>query len=110
MLERGALLFKFVQPAGGSSEKEHLLWFEQMQELGFLVTVHGCILPYENFSGSSKGRPKGHKISAFFFKGNATAAETQRLVVSTHSACQIAIDNNYYRDFNCCLYPGSDAI
>ena len=71
MLEKGALLFKFVQPDAGSRKKEHILWFEQMQELGFLVTTRGCILPYENFSGSSKGRPKGHKISALFFKGEA---------------------------------------
>lgn len=71
MLEKGALLFKFEQPEAGSKQKEHVLWFEQMQELGFLVTTTGCILPYENFTSSSKGRPKGHKLSALFFKGLA---------------------------------------
>jgi len=69
MLEEGALLFKFDQPAGGSKKNEHVTWFEQMEELGFLATTTGCLLPYANYSGGSKGRPKGHKVSALFFKG-----------------------------------------
>lgn len=71
MLEKGALLFSFEQPSAGSKRKEHVHWFEQMQELGFLVTTSGCIIPYENFTNSSKGRPKGRKLSALFFKGEA---------------------------------------
>lgn len=73
MLERGALLFKFTKPAGVLHKPEHVRWFEQMQELGFLVTTSGCIIPYDNFSSSSKGRPKGHKISAYFFLGEPPA-------------------------------------
>lgn len=69
MLEQGALLFKFDQPSEGSSQQEHITWFNQMQELGFRVTTTGCFLPYENFKGSSKARPKGHKVATFFFKG-----------------------------------------
>jgi len=69
MLERGALLFRFTKPAGVLHKPEHVRWFEQMQELGFLVTTTGCIIPYENFSNSSKSRPKGHKVSAYYFLG-----------------------------------------
>lgn len=70
MLERGALLFRFTKPAGVlHKQPEHVRWFEQMQELGFLVTTTGCIIPYENFSNSSKSRPKGHKVSAYYFLG-----------------------------------------
>lgn len=72
MLEKGALLFKFVtsnQPTNDDGDfQQHVVWFKQMQELGFLVSATtGCFLPYENFSTSSKGRPKGHKIAARFF-------------------------------------------
>lgn len=69
MLERGALLFRFEKPTGVTHKQEHIAWFEQMQEVGLLVTTNGCILPYENFRNSSKGRPKGHKISAYYFLG-----------------------------------------
>lgn len=69
MLDRGALLFRFEKPSNVNHKREHIVWFEQMQEAGFIVTTLGCILPYENFRGSSKGRPKGHKISAYFFLG-----------------------------------------
>ena len=67
MLEKGALLFKFEQPTGRSAD--HVNWFRQMEALGFLVTTSGCIFPYDNFSSSSKGRPKGHKLSAHIFLG-----------------------------------------
>lgn len=70
MLEKGALLLEFKRPPGLASCKQEQTWFKQMQELGFLVTTSGCMFPYENFSGASKGRPKGHKISALFFKGS----------------------------------------
>lgn len=70
MLEKGALLFKFERPVNVETQQEHVTWFNQMQELGFLVTTTGCVFPYDNFSSSSKGRPKGHKVSVFFFKGN----------------------------------------
>lgn len=69
MLQRGALLFGF-KPKDVSTSKQEQTWFNQMQELGFLVTTTGCIFPYENFSSASKGRPKGHKVSALFFKGS----------------------------------------
>lgn len=70
MLKKGALLFRFKSPKGiHHPEKEHISWFKKMEALGFLVTITGCMLPYENFSGGSKGRPRGHKISALFFKG-----------------------------------------
>lgn len=73
MLDKGALLFRFEQPSTvttAATPKEHTLWFEQMQELGFLMDAEsGCMYPYENFSSSSKGRPKGHKVAAYFFKG-----------------------------------------
>jgi hypothetical protein len=71
MLEKGALLFCFERPKGiTSSNPEDVTWFNQMEAAGFLVTKSGCIFPYENYSGASKGRPKGHKISALFFKGS----------------------------------------
>jgi hypothetical protein len=54
MLERGALLFMFTKPAGVLHKPEHVRWFEQMQALGFLITTSGCMIPYDNFSGSSK--------------------------------------------------------
>jgi hypothetical protein len=73
MLERGALLFMFTKPAGVLHKPEHVRWFEQMQALGFLITTSGCMIPYDNFSGSSKSRPKGHKISAYYFFGEPPA-------------------------------------
>jgi len=77
MLERGALLFKFIKPVGVLHKPEHIRWFEQMQELGFLITTSGCIIPYDNFSSSSKSRPKGHKISAYFFFGESQPFDDQ---------------------------------
>lgn len=74
MLEKGALLFRFTEPSVPHKE-EHTKWFRQMEELGFLVTTSGCIFPYENFTGSSKSRPKGHKISANFFIGEPPTFE-----------------------------------
>lgn len=76
MLDRGALLLRFEKPAGVVHKREHVAWFEQMEQAGFLVTRSGCILPYDNFSGSSKGRPKGHKISAYFFLGEPPRCQT----------------------------------
>lgn len=89
MLERGALLFKFTKPAGVLHKPEHIRWFEQMQQLGFLVTTtSGCMLPYENFHSSSKSRPKGHKISAYFFLGEPpTFGEHQH---GWPTSCQIS--------------------
>lgn len=69
MLQKGALFFKFEQPPTGSSKEDHVKFFRQMEELGFLVTNTGCMFPHVNFTSSSKGRPKGHRISALFFKG-----------------------------------------
>lgn len=71
MIEKGALLLSFTRPEGvSSSNKEDVIWFRKMEELGFLVTTSGCMFPYENYSSGSKGRPRGAKLSALFFKGN----------------------------------------
>jgi len=75
MLEKGALLFKFIRPDNVELKDKHIEWFNNMQEVGFLVTTSGCILPYENFRTSSKKRPKGHKISAYYFFGTPPVYE-----------------------------------
>jgi len=76
MLERGAMFFDFQTSV--TPTKEYKEWFEAMQKLGFLVSTTGCIFPYENYSTGSKGRPKGHKISAGFFLGPAPTFDEHR--------------------------------
>lgn len=76
MLDRGALLFRFEKPNDVVHKSEHIAWFQQMEQMGFVVTRSGCILPYDNFSDSSKGRPKGHKISAYFFLGEPPCCQS----------------------------------
>lgn len=78
MLDQGALLFRFEKPHDVVHKREHIVWWEQMEQLGFRVTRSGCILPYDNFCGSSKGRPKGHKISAYFFLGEPPRCQQQQ--------------------------------
>ena len=39
MLDRGALLFRFEKPSNVNHKREHIVWFEQMQEAGFIVTT-----------------------------------------------------------------------
>lgn len=71
MLDKGALLLFFTRPDGvSSSGKEDVSWFRRMEEIGFLVTTSGCMFPSENYSGGSKGRPGGAKVSSLFFKGD----------------------------------------
>ena len=76
MLDQGALLFRFEKPRDVVHKCEHVAWWEQMEQLGFRVTRSGCILPCDNFCGSSKGRPKGHKISAYFFLGEPPCCQS----------------------------------
>lgn len=70
MFLKNAFLLKFHQPVCGSTKREHIKWFEQIQQTGLLVTTNGCMLPHKKFSRwGSSGKPPANRVAAFFFHG-----------------------------------------
>jgi len=77
MLSKGAHFLRFERPASVPLVKEAIDKWQTMQEKGFLITSDsGCILPYEYYRASEKGRGhpfKGHQRACWFFYGRLPA-------------------------------------
>jgi hypothetical protein len=75
MLLKNGIFLKCKQPSQGTKDKQMIQYYQSMENHGFLVTKTGCIFAYDNYYTGSKGRPKAHKISYLFFKGDLPQPE-----------------------------------
>lgn len=91
MYNKGAYFLEFEHPLDSEGRPVELDQkgesdFRQMEKKGFLVTVDGCLIPYDQYC--TRATLRGHQRSAYFFTGLSTqfAAEFKKRKCATLSS------------------------